>query len=213
MNKPRINKTIPIDENFFCDGHYVVLLSQSLGGSGIDPLQLADTLGAGDAGAMQDLLRRGVCLPICFGTDCALDGATRFVVGNLDDEHRQAWVARLTGKLAVPCGKLVLLCGGGNGDDLARAVSGTPPEEDFCIYQTLDVPPGDYRVDVLAYLSSVTVGLLHQDLDDDELQEKYEHLPAVDEGYVVHLTPLDGDLPLPALVDEVNWPGVFELRE
>jgi hypothetical protein len=34
---------------------------------------------------MKDLLRRGICLPIYFGTDCAMDSATSFVVGELDE--------------------------------------------------------------------------------------------------------------------------------
>ena len=207
------NRVIPIDQEFFNDGHYVVLLSQSLGGSGLDPHQIADTLGNGDARGITECLTRGVCLPICFGTDCALDGATQFVIGDLGASHEKAWIARLTGKLSIPCGKLVLLSGGGDGEELARAVSGKPADRNYVIYQHIDVPPGNYRVDVLAYASSVTVGLLHEDLDDDELNDKYAHLPRVEEAYVVHLTPLDGDVATPGLVDEIGWPGIFELRE
>jgi hypothetical protein len=159
---------------------------------------------------MQDLLRRGVCLPLFFDADCVLDGNTSFVVGPLDDAHERGWVLRLTGRLSIPCGKLVLLAGGGDGDELARAVSGKPPEPNYCIYQTIDVPPGDWRVDVLAYPGSTSLGLYHMDIeDDDELEAMYAHLPPVDEGYVVHLTPLTGELPLPELVEDIGWPGVF----
>lgn len=213
MAKPQaVNKTIRIDEDYFCDGHYAVLLSQNLGGSGMDPHQLADILGRGERKAMEDLLRRGICLPVCFGTDGALDSESLFVIGDLDERHEKAWIARLTGKLAIPCGKLVLLSGGGDGDELARAVSGKPADKDYCIYQSLDVPPGDYRVDVLAFVDSPTVGMLHEDLELDAIQEKYKDLPKVEVFYVVHLTPLEGDLPLPALIDDMNWPGVFALR-
>jgi len=207
-----MNRTIPIDENFFCDGHYAVLLSQSLGGSGIDPHRLAEMLGAGNAKDIRELLHRGVCLPIFFGTDGALDGGTLFVIGDLDGPHEKAWIARLTGKLAIPCGKLVLLAGGGRGDELAQAISGQPVHIDYCIYQTIEVPPGNYRVDVLAYLPSVTVAFMHFDLEDDDIQEMYGHLPEVEESYVVRLTPLQGEVPVPALVDQVGWPGVFEPR-
>lgn len=206
-----MNKTTPIDPDFFNDGHFVVLLSQSRGGSRMDPHKLADTLGVGEAASMKELLRRGICLPIYFGTDCSMDGATLFVVGDLDEAHEKAWIARLTSKLAIPCGKLILLSGGGVGEDMERAVSGNPPQKDYCIYQVIDVPPGDYRVDVLAYVDSTTVGL-HEDLEAEELAEKYRHLPTVRESYVVQLTPLAGDLPLPALEEETNWPGVFEFR-
>lgn len=84
--------------------------------------------------------------------------------------------------------------------------------KDYCIYQTIDVPPGDYRVDVLAYVDSTTVGLMHEDLELEEIAETYKHLPTVRESYVVRLTPLDGDLPLPGLDEETNWPAVFALR-
>ncbi len=209
--QPEAN-AIPIDDRYFCDGSTVVLVSESLGGSGMTAHELAETLLDGTAEAMNDLLRRGVCLPIDFGTDGALDGSTLFVVGGLDDAHERGWVARLTGRLSIPCGRLVLVCGGGSGDELALAVSGEAPDPDYCIYQAIDVPPGDYRVDVLAYPESVTVGLLHEDLDDDAIREKYADRPSVPDGYVVQLTPLVGDLPLPALVEDGNWPGVFEMR-
>lgn len=213
MSKPEpINLLVPIDEAFFDDGHCAVLLSQSLGGSGMDPHVLAGQLGCGDAGDMQALLSQGICLPIFFGCDCALDGQTLFVIGELDRRLEQAWIARMTSKLAIPCGKLVLLAGGGCGDEMARAISGTPSDPQYCIYQTIDVPPGNYRVDVLAYIGSPSVAFLFEELDDEEIREKYRDLPEVEQGYVVHLTPLEQDLPLPVLVDEVGWPGVFELR-
>jgi hypothetical protein len=83
-----MSETIPIDPDFFNDGHFVVLLSQSRGGSGMDPHKLADILGDGDVDPMKDLLRRGICLPIYFGTDCAMDSATSFVVGELERRVR-----------------------------------------------------------------------------------------------------------------------------
>ena len=43
-----VHKKIPIDENFFCDGHYAVLLSQSLGGSGMPAVSMT-TPGTGSA--------------------------------------------------------------------------------------------------------------------------------------------------------------------
>jgi hypothetical protein len=212
MAKPApINKAISLESEFFCDGAFYLLTSHSLGGSGIDPHALADILGSPTERQMNELLRKGICLPLAFEGDCAMDGETLFVVGDLDAPHQQAWIARLTGKLLIPCGKFLMLCGGGDGDGLARAISGVPADKDYCIYQTIEVPPGDYRVDVLAYLDSDTV-MFMGDGDEDGIREKYAHLPKVDERYVVHLTPLEGDLPLPPLVDEVNWPGVFAFR-
>lgn len=213
MTKPQaLNKRVSLDEKFFCDGAYYVLTSRSLGGSGIDAHALADMLGSPGAKKMNELLSKGVCLPLAFEGDCAMDGGTLFVVGDLDEHYEKAWIGRLTSKLSIPCGKLVLVCGGGDGDGLARAVSGEPADEDYCIYQTMEVPPGDYRVDVLAYLDSDTVAFMDDDVDEAALQKRYKHLPKVGESYVVHLTPLEGDVPLPVLLDEDGWPGVFEFR-
>jgi hypothetical protein len=213
MTKPTtISTQIPLDEDFFCDGAYYLLTSHSLGKSGIDPHALADILGSPTASQMNDLLGKGVCLPLAFEGDCAMDGGTLIVVGELDARHEQAWIARLSSMLSIPCGKFVMLCGGGDGDGLARAISGKPADKDYVIYQTIEVPPGDYRVDVLAYLDSETVMYMDDDSDEDAIRNKFRHLPKVDECYVVHLTPLAGDLPLPPLLDEVNWPGVFEFR-
>lgn len=121
-----VNKTVPIDPEFFYDGHFAVLLSQSLGGSGVDPHTLSDTLGYNTAESMNDLLGRGIGLPIFFGGDCALDGATHFVLGELDEMHETAWIGRLTGRLSIPCGKLFLLAGGGDGDELRATYRARP---------------------------------------------------------------------------------------
>jgi len=53
---------------------------------------------------------------------------------------------------------------------------------------------------------------MHPDLELDEIAECYGDLPEVEESYVVRLTPLEGEVPVPALTDQVHWPGVFELR-
>jgi hypothetical protein len=54
--------------------------------------------------------------------------------------------------------------------------------------------------------------LIHDDLEPEEISERYAHLPAVSESYVIRLTPLREDVPLPALVEEIDWPGIFVLR-
>jgi len=203
---------VPIASEFFCDGAYYLLTSHSLGGSGMDPHALADTLGSPTPEAMNALLRKGVCLPLAFDGDCAMDGGTLVVLGALSERHEKAWIGRLTAKLAIPCGKLVFMCGGGDGDGIAKAISGEPADEDYFIYQTIDVPPGEYRVDVLAYVNSDTVANKEDEFDEDVRRQKFSHLPQVDESYVIRLAPLEGEVPLPPLVEEVNWPGVFEFR-
>lgn len=211
---------IPVDSRYMCDGHYAVLLSASLGGSDLQPAELADALGMADADVINDLLARGICLPIFFGGDCALDGKTLFVIGELDAEHQAAWLWRLTGTLNIPCGKLILLTGGGVPEDMERAVSLQPPNPDYCIHQIIDVPAGRYRVDVLAYARSTTAALMEFDTDEwdgegeieDRLEARYPQLPRVAERYVIHLRACAENLPLPALVEDINWPGLFERR-
>ena len=204
---------VPIDKEFFCDGHYYLLTSQSLGGSGLSAKEVADVLGDGAPDRMSDLLKRGVSLPLYYDGDCAMDGDTVFVVGALDSEHERAWIGRLSSRLEIPCGRLVLLAGGGDAEGLARALSGRPPDPDYVIYQTIEVPAGSYDVDVMAYMNSMTVAVHEENLDDEEIAEKYAHLPRVEASYVVHLRPPSGEARMPALVSEVGWPGVFEFRE
>jgi hypothetical protein len=209
----RVDKQLPIDERFFCDGHYYVLTSRSLGGSGQSPEEIASLLGDASTTSIAGLLARGICLPLFFDGDCAMDSATRFVVGALGPEHERAWIGRLSATLEIPCGHLVLVAGGGDGGELAQALSGKPPEPSYVFYQSLEVPPGTYQVDVLAYARSMTVALHEEDLEEEEIAEKYAALPEVEESYVIHLTPAAAERPSPALVPDVGWCGVFDFRE
>jgi hypothetical protein len=214
MATPRpVDMQVPIDKEFFCDGHYYVLTSSSLGGSGLSAEEVADVLGEGAPDRMNDLLQRGVCLPLFYDGDCAMDGDTVFIVGALDSEHERAWIGRLRSRLEIPCGRLVLLAGGGDPDGLARALSGKPPDPDYVVHQTIEVPPGTYDVDIMAYANSMTVAVHEEDLDEQEIAERYAHLPQVRESYVVHLRPASGEVRMPVLVSHVGWPGVFEFRE
>ncbi|NJL43108.1 MAG: hypothetical protein HC935_06750 [Pseudanabaena sp. SU_2_4] len=67
-----------------------------------------------NAPEIEALLRQGVCIPLYFEADCALDGFTLFVIGDLTEEESDEWIGKFVAKLNVPCGKLVLLCGGGD---------------------------------------------------------------------------------------------------
>lgn len=65
MSKPAaVNKSVALESDFFRDGAHYLLTSHSLGGSGIDAHALADILGSPTARQMNDLLRKGVCLPL-----------------------------------------------------------------------------------------------------------------------------------------------------
>ncbi len=220
MVEPR--KTIPISEEFFCDGHYYVLTSASLGGSGLQPEVLSDILGRADEQEIEDLLRRGICIPLCFDGDCALDRNTLFVLGELTEQEEHDWIARFAWKLNISCGKLVLLCGGGDAEELAYAISGNPPKPHYQIFRVIDVPPAEYLVEIYAYLSSMTVQLSLEEYDenwnlkeDEVLRQWYQiNRPGnADISYIIRLGPLKTtELSLPKLVPEIGWCGEFEFR-
>jgi hypothetical protein len=135
MTKTNESSTrIPISPEFFCDGHFYVLTSTSLGGSSFTLSDISNILGESNEGGIEQLLQQGVCIPLYFDPDCELDGCTLFVLGDLTEEEENQWVGKLSWKLNIPCGKLVLLCGGGDEDELAYAISGNPPKEHYEIF-------------------------------------------------------------------------------
>lgn len=217
-----LRQSIPISPKFFCDGHYYVLTSASLGGSDLSPEALSDILGRADESEITDLLRRGICIPLCFDGDCALDRTTIFVLGDLTEQEEHDWIARLSWKLNIPCGKFILLCGGGDAEELADAISGNPPQPNYQIFQAIDVPPAEYLVEIYAYFSSMTVQLSLEEYDenwnlqkDEVLRQWYQtHRPGTaDVGYIIRIVPLETtELPLPKLIPEIGWCGEFDFR-
>lgn len=214
-------QSIPISANFFCDGHYYVLTSASLGGSHLRPEDVSAQLASSEDDDIQTLLQQGICLPLCFDGDCALDRCTLIVLGDLTEQEEQNWIARLSGKLNIPCGKFTILCGGGDPEEFAYAVSGKPPKPNYEIFQVIDVPPGEYLVEVYAYLPSMTVQASLEDYDANwnliehtALRQWYEeNRPGqADIGYIIRLAPLQTEPTLPALVPEIGWCGIFEFR-
>lgn len=210
---------IPISPSFFCDGHGYLLTSSSLGGSSLEPTQLSNILLNGSLEEMESLLHRGICIPLGFDGDCAMDRSTLVVVGNLTKSEEEEWLGRLVWKLNIPCGKLVLLCGGGYAEDLAHAISGKPPKEHYQIFQIFDVPPDEYLVEIYAYKSSLTAYLhlssLQEIEDEDDFEEEddydqYGNLKKV--SYIIRLIPLDVEPPLPKQ-DFYGWCEEFEFRE
>lgn len=97
-----------------------------------------------------------MCFPVCFEGDCALDGNTVFNLGNLNEQEERDWIARLAWKFNIPCGKLILCCGCPD-DDLEHALSDEPPDKHYVIFEHMEVPPGEYLVEIYAYYSSQTV--------------------------------------------------------
>lgn len=205
---------ILMSAEFFCDGHYYVLASNSLGGSHFTPLELSNILGDGNEAQIEELLKQGVCIPLFFEADCELDGGTLFVIGDLTDEESNQWIGKLVGKLNIPCGKLVLLCGGGHEDMIAEAISGNPPDPNYVVFQAIDVPPGEYQVEIYAYLSS-SIAQNYLEEQEATVQEWFQLNCSGSEavGYIIRLVPLETEPPLPKLVPEVGWCGEFEFRQ
>ncbi|HEY9695734.1 MAG TPA: hypothetical protein V6D10_00465 [Trichocoleus sp.] len=215
-------QSIPLSTAFFCDGHYYVLTSASLGGSGLQPEEISDALSQSDEQQIEALLRRGVCIPLFFDGDCALDNNTVVVLGDLTEQEKQDWIGHLSWKLNIPCGQFIILCGGGDGEDFAYAISGNPPDPHYQFFQAIEVPPGEYLVQVYAYFSSMSVQLLLEEYDEkgdlqenEELRQWYQtNRPGcADIGYIIQLVPLETEPPFPKLVPEIGWCGEFEFRQ
>lgn len=214
------SQRIPISSHFFCDGHGYVLTSASLGGSDLSPIQFSELVLNGSSDAIAPLLAQGICMPILFESDCALDRKTLFVIGKLTPQEENDWCARLTWKLNIPCGKLILLCSC-VAEDVAHAISGKPPREDFMIFQVIDVPPDLYEVNIYAYSSSPT---FIETLDEEEYERYEKEMIELDlddydsqgnlisVGYIICLSPLTNmELDLPETNDA--WLEKFTFRK
>ena len=77
-------KVIPLKDSFFSDGYWYVLTSTSFGGSNLSPSQISEKLQTADNKVMNQLLQEGVCFPLFFPGDCALDNAI-IVIGDLTE--------------------------------------------------------------------------------------------------------------------------------
>ncbi len=213
------NNRIPISAELFCDGHCYLLTSASLGGSGLTANQVSEILFKADESKVIELLEKGVCFPVCFVGDCALDSNTLFVLGDLNGQEENDWIARLAWKLNIPCGKLILCCGC-LAEDLEPAVLGEPPEENFVIYQVIEVPPAEYLVEIYAYLSSMTVQVSLDEWNERtgsysenvELKQWYqENRPGLENvDYIIRLKPIEIEPSRPKLED--GWFNKFEFR-
>ncbi|MEZ0375013.1 MAG: hypothetical protein ACAI44_38355 [Candidatus Sericytochromatia bacterium] len=224
-------KVVPVPESFFCDGPYDLITTTSLGGSDLNPAQLVNCLQSDDPAQIRELLGRGIALPLFFPGDCALDRAM-FVVGELTEQESTEWIGRISARLEVPYGKVVLIAGGGDLAGVTAALSEQEPGGSGELCFQLEVPPGSYVIEILAYIGSMNVDFYFEDhplpqnwfeLSGDERPfwiEHFQHKGMLGDldgtelvGYLIHLDPLVEAPPLPALVPEIGWCGEFEFRE
>jgi hypothetical protein len=220
-------------ENFFCDGPGYVLTSSSLGGSGLSHDEIAHRLESSDPEIIHELLSRGICLPLYFPADCALNNAV-VILGDLNEREQNEWIGRIQAMLEIPCGELVLL-GGGMEEDFDNALS-NDPNSITSLYQTFKVPPGRYLVEIYAFLGSITADRALIDVQNRGdsvvewcqlanqqpenypqwlqyfLEDKWFDWNALGaQEYIIRLAPLQEHPTIPELTEDM-WCGVFTIR-
>ena len=237
INLKKSKNIIPMDECFFCDGHWYVLTSSSLGGADITPENLVETI-CSTKNDIKLLLEKGICLPLFFDADCCLDQAI-FVIGDLNEKAEEEWIGKLTWKLNIPCGKLILLCGGAECDWLKYAISEQPPDKNFQYFQRINVEPGEYLVTIYAYMSSYTAyeyfynryNFGYGGEDEYEFFQRWfeKTRPGMDlplwieeldgdlsdrlVSYIIQLKPLENEPLFPNIDPDIGWCSKFEFRE
>ena len=221
--------------DFFNDGPCYVLSSTSLGGSGMSADDIAAMLESDSEAHKRQLLQDGVCLPLFFPGDCAMDEAL-IVVGDLNEQEEAEWIGRVRGKLEIPCGTFMLMAGGNLPQDFEEALAHFQAPNPHAVHAVkVSVEPGTYLVEVYAFVSSITVDEAWYDIGEDDepiidwwrrtrpgqepppwlvayLRERYVDLEGDFVPYIIRLTPSTEEIPLPALEDEIKWCGVFERR-
>jgi hypothetical protein len=235
MTSAQNRQVIPVSDSFFNDGAWSVLSSTSLGGSGLSADEIVTKLQSEDEKDIEKLLQKGICLPLFFPGDCALDNVV-IVIGDLTDQEEREWIGRIQSKLEIPCGEFLLLGGGGVEDDWEDAIAHfTAPDPDFMYFQKFKLDPGSYLVEVYAFLGSMTVNFALDevkkkdwakwfqltDLDKAEypdwfkfLQEN-EYIASEEFGlqeYLIRLSPLQKAPDIPETDEEVKWCCQFEIR-
>lgn len=211
-----------LNNDFFCDGAYYVITSSSLGGSKLTTEEIADDLLQSSEGVTK-LLKEGIAFPLSFAGDCALDNCTTIVMGELSEEEEKNWVGKITSKLKVPCGKVIILAGGGDSEYFYKAISGEKPHKDYIFYDQVNMPEGDYLVELYCYINSMSFQV---DFDPDThskserkaiiAKSKYyeDNFKTIDEDtqYIIIFSKLLEEPAIPELSED-GWCGVFQYRD
>lgn len=129
-------------------GCLIWLAPMSLGG--LSPAEFTQIwMGEGEE-TVKDLGLRGAMMPVSLYQD---DGyLVRFVLGDLTEEEKAEWTARVRWKLNVPCGKV--LVSGVLDDDFEDWISELTAAEnngEYFLGSYVEVPAGEYLVEVYSY--------------------------------------------------------------
>lgn len=173
---------VDLDQSpFFCDGHGYLLFSSSLAGASVEEFCQAHY--QGNARDRKALVRRGVYLPLLFNGDCMLDNAL-IVVGELLPEEANQAIPALTWKLSIPCGHLIISAECGEEEYIQNAVQ-NKRQEHYEVFEWVDVPPGDYQVDLYATPPRFILRLspLIEALTMPEMEDGWFELPALGEFF------------------------------
>lgn len=231
---------LPLSEAFLNNGRWYVLSSTSLGGHAFSPEEMESKLCSKDAQAINTLLNDGVCLPLYFSGDGALDQAV-IVQGDLSPQEEAEWIGRIRWKLKIPSGTFFIM-GGTRAEHFQAVLSQHNTDEgqrDF--FQKLSIDSGDYLVEVYAFLGSMTFNEHWDELVQPDAgmlgwfqrtrpeQDEPAWLNALREDgyidretfhlleYIIRLSPLspleEAEIPFPELDEEHFWCGSFELRK
>lgn len=91
-------------------------------------------------------VREGLVIPVALVQDDPL--LVRVVLGDLTPEEDEEWVGRVVSTLRIPCGTLAV-----EGGLDPRVDDEEAEEEGYVKY--VEVPPGDYTVEILTYLHGI----------------------------------------------------------
>ncbi len=211
-------------------GCMIMVAPLSLGGHAYEDLIDGVFAGEGEE-SWREMVERGAMMPMTLYQD---DGyAVRVVLGDLMEQEAAEWTARVQWKLYIPCGKLLVTGALDNEEGFTAANDG----DDFWLGCYVDVPPGDYQVEVYSYPpGDLTTGWGQiENYDGNGLFEPTEGIEPekpidyfrrtrpdeepprwIAEDYfaenqyiqfIVHLSPLTKELPLPEFEegDFLQW--------
>lgn len=101
-------------------------------------------------------VREGLLIPIELVQDDSI--LVRVVLGDLTPAEEEEWVGRVEWMLKIPCGSLAVEGG---------LDPSTQDDDDYVRF--VEVPPGDYRVEVLTYLHGINGDYCIDEVNDEPL--------------------------------------------
>src|SRR5262245_6071905 len=125
-------------------GCMIMVAPMSLGGHAYESLMDGVFAGEGEE-SLREMVERGAIMPMSLYQD---DGyAVRVVLGELTEQEAAEWTARVQWRLNIPCGKLLVTGALDEEEGFTAANDG----DSFWLGCYVEVPPGEYKVEVYSY--------------------------------------------------------------